>query len=76
MPTKPGTEAHNQKVRYIALRRAGWVVRPSQIAWGYWVAVKPEREESVSAKDFQTLHELAYAKDVAWRDKQRKASAS
>jgi hypothetical protein len=65
-----------QRSAYLALRKKGWVVTPSTIARGYFQAVKPEREDVVSAKDFLTLHGLAQAKDEAWVAKQRAKAAS
>jgi hypothetical protein len=68
---KYGSELHAQRANYIALRKSGWVIRPSTIGLHYFTAIKEERQESVSAKDFRELFQLANAKDRAWRDKER-----
>lgn len=68
-----GGEYHAQRACYMGIRRKGWIVQPSKIASMYFVAIKPEREESVSAKDFRELLNLVCKRDAEWAEKQRAA---
>ncbi len=68
--------ADAQRACYVALRTKGWIVGPSRIGVGYWQAIKPETEDSVSAKSFRELLDLATRKDEAHLAKKRKEAAN
>jgi hypothetical protein len=68
-----GGEYAAQRACYVALRKKGWAIHPSKIAFAYFVAVKHGREESVSAKDFRELLNLASKRDAEWLERERAA---
>jgi hypothetical protein len=67
-----GSWERGQQACYVALRRAGWLVKPSTIGIGWWQAIRISDEATVAAKDFRKLLDAAHQKDAALREKQRK----